>query len=71
MSDKLTRERAIALHAATMLAGSWDKTFARNMAHIARCETAKFTEKQVANIERLAWKYRRQIPDRLIPEKAQ
>lgn len=59
---------ARALHGCSMLPGSWDKRFARNMAEIATAddnEPGKYgiTLAQKEHLIRLAQKYRRQIPD--------
>ncbi len=62
VTDQLVKERADALARCSFLPGSWDKRFARDMA--ARTE---FSPRQAANIARLAWKYRRQMPAALVP----
>ena len=59
---------ARALHGCSMLPGSWDKRFARNMAEIADAddrEPGKYgiTQAQKDQLIRLAHKYRRQIPN--------
>lgn len=48
---------------ANMLPGSWDKSFSREMAAVvaAGCQVG-ITMKQMASLERLGWKYRRQLP---------
>ena len=67
MSD-LTADRARALAGVSYLPGSWDKRFARDVAAIAAAG-GTLTDKQAANVDRLAWKYRRQLPARLVPER--
>lgn len=45
------------------LPASWDKRFARQMAYVAEHSPDKdLTDKQIANLIRLAHKYRRQMP---------
>lgn len=63
----LTRSRALALARCTMLPGSWDKRFARDMAALAAARDSTISPTQAANIDRLAWKYRRQMPSLLVP----
>lgn len=63
---QLAADRAKALAALSYLPGSWDKRFTRDVAAIVNAGQP-LTEKQMANVERLAWKYRRQLAPRLIP----
>jgi hypothetical protein len=67
MTD-MAMERAKALARCTMLPGTWDKRFVRSVAAIA-ASGVSMTDKQVEQVDRLAWKYRRQLPVRLVPEK--
>jgi hypothetical protein len=62
----IANDRAMALGHLNYLPGSWDKRFARAVASAAAAGTP-LSEKQAANVERLAWKYRRQLPARLVP----
>ena len=55
-----------ALGRCTFLPASWDKRFARALAMMP---ADKITERQRRNVIRLAWKYRRQMPDDLVPSK--
>ena len=66
-ANEITILRAKALANCTFLPASWDKRFARDMARQANAETPVFSEKQIENINRLAWKYRRQISEKLVP----
>jgi hypothetical protein len=59
---ELERSLAQALARCIFLPGSWDKRFAHDMA--AR---SNVTEKQAANITRLAWRYRKQLPPGIRP----
>ena len=58
----IQHERAAALARCSFLPGSWDKRFVRDVASLKT-----HTPLQAANIDRLAWKYRRQLPARLVP----
>ena len=49
------------LASCTFQVGSFNKRFARNIAGIARSEQPELTEKQLTNLWRLVWRYRRQI----------
>lgn len=62
----IAADRARWLATLNYLPGSWDKRFARDVAAYVAAGRP-LSEKQVANVERLAWKYRRQLPARLIP----
>lgn len=62
----LVRKQAVALGRCTMLPGSWDKRFARDAAAIAE-RGGTLTDSQARNVERLAWKYRRQMPANIAP----
>ena len=58
------RTLAMRLSGCSMLPGSWDKRFSRDMAYAAQNDgCAPYTEKQREHILRLAYKYRRQMPD--------
>ncbi len=60
---------ATALGRVTYLPGIPAKRFARNMAAIAEHRPdLDLSEKQNAYMQRLAWRYRRQIPADLVPE---
>jgi hypothetical protein len=52
---------ARALSTCTFLPASWDKCFARNMAATANDPAIAFTERQQAQLVRLANRYRRQL----------
>lgn len=65
MTD-LVRKQAVALGRCTMLPGSWDKRFARDVAAITE-RGGTLTASQAKNVERLAWKYRRQMPAAIAP----
>lgn len=61
------RRLARALNRCTFLPGSWDKRFVRAMAFLEEHGPAHdLTEKQAANLARLAHKYRRQMPPALV-----
>jgi hypothetical protein len=62
----IAAKRAKALASLSYLPGTWDKRFTRDVAAIVAAGR-ELTEKQAQNVERLAWKYRRQLPARLIP----
>ena len=62
----IAADRAWALAGLSYLPGTWDKRFTRDVAAIVAAGR-ELTEKQAASVERLAWKYRRQLPARLIP----
>lgn len=62
----IAAERAKALARLSYFPGTWDKRFTRDVAAIVTAGR-ELTEKQAENVERLAWKYRRQLPPRLIP----
>jgi hypothetical protein len=54
---------ALALARCRFLPGSWDKSFVRGMVHRARTAPDEpLTEHQAELMRRLAYKYRRQIP---------
>lgn len=61
MTD-IAHERAAALARCTFLPGSWDKRFVQDVWALE-----EFSTLQEANINRLALKYRRQMPARLVP----
>lgn len=55
-------EAAIALEKCTFLPGSYEKKFARGMAAIATSEPGReLTDKQLAYLEKLLHRYRRQL----------
>lgn len=56
---------AEALSRCTFLRGSHDKRFARDLAAYIYLD---LTERQAAHLNRLAWKYRRQMPAHLVPK---
>lgn len=59
---------AQALENCAMLPGCTDKRFARDMAKRSRTPNPKpLTDRQAANLERLAYRYRRQLPADLVP----
>lgn len=61
-------EIAIALSHCGFLPASSDKRFARDMARLAVAKPDhELTEKQDRYLRLLAWRYRRQMPARLIP----
>lgn len=57
----------LALSKATMPAGHSHKRFAAN---IAGCRLELLTEAQWRQVMRLAWRYRRSMPVKLVPDKA-
>lgn len=60
--------RALALNQCSFLPGSTDKAAARKYAYWATMNARyELTPAQQAQIERLAWKYRKQIPIHLVP----
>jgi hypothetical protein len=56
---------AQALALCTFLTASDDKRFARDMAN--RSPDLALSERQALHLERLAWRYRRQMPADLVP----
>ena len=62
-------ELALALrHNVSMLPGSSQKRFARDIAHIAATDpTREITLRQRHYMELMAWRYRRQLPNHLVP----
>ena len=59
-------EVAKALGACTFLPGSWNKRFAKDIKWLAEHTPEKeLTPRQSANLVRLAWRYRRQMPAHL------
>lgn len=66
MTD-LEAERIRALSRCTMLPGSYEKRFVRDLS-VRDPVTTSLTEKQAALVESLAWRFRRQMPARLVPE---
>ena len=65
MSD-LANKQAIALGRCNFLPGSWEKRFTRDVAAIAE-RGGELTPRQQENVERLAWKFRRQLPADIAP----
>jgi hypothetical protein len=61
--------RALALENAKVAKWCGDLTFLRGMALIARGRAPLMTEAQIAQINRLAHKYRKQIDPELVPKK--
>ena len=62
---------AQALGRCSMLPGTSDKRFVKDMERRAYgLKPAELTERQAANLERLAWRFRRQMPSSLVPETA-
>lgn len=59
---KLARERLAHLKHASFQAGSYHKSFVRDTSL-----DGELSERQVGYIAILAWKYRRQIPAKLVP----
>ncbi len=60
-----------ALERCSFLPASPDKRFVRQMATRSRKQAPPaLTEKQAAFLDGLAWRYRRQIPDYLVPARA-
>jgi len=53
------------LRGCTFLPGSWDKRFARDMETLGPCDM--LSPKQEVQLERMAWRYRRQIGRALVP----
>lgn len=70
-ADKITILRALALTKCSFLPGSWDKKFSRDMGAIAASGSPFYTERQIENIARMAYKLRRQMPEELVPETPQ
>ncbi|WP_337846795.1 hypothetical protein [Sphingomonas sp.] len=66
MADLLP-ERVRALAGLSYLPGSWDKRFVRDVNAIVAAGQP-LSPKQRENVDRLARKYRRQMPARLVPE---
>ena len=66
-NDLLRRQlRHLKGESVTMLPGSWDKTFIND---VFGKDIATLTENQRNQVRRLAYKYRRQMPRELIPER--
>jgi hypothetical protein len=63
--DRL-REQLRHLQACTMIPGCWDKRF---VADTFQKDPAKLTENQRNQVRRLAYKYRRQMPAQLVPNR--
>jgi hypothetical protein len=64
------RELSAALASCTFLPGSSDKRFCRDMAATARATPdAELTPRQRHYLEILAWKFRRQLPSRFVPDR--
>jgi hypothetical protein len=62
-------DTARALGRCSFLPGTADKRFARDLAFLAEHSPEReITERQALNLQRLAWKYRRQMPAALIPD---
>ena len=66
MTD-LIPERIRVLATLSYLPGSWDKRFVRDVNAIVAAGES-LSPKQRENVDRLARKYRRQMPARLVPE---
>lgn len=64
MPDEITRDRVAALARCTFLPASWDKRFVQS---VWGQDHDTLTPLQVATVDRLAWKYRRQMPKPLVP----
>lgn len=65
------REVARALGRCSFLPGSWEKRFAQDMADRADAAAAERTAisgRQALCLERLAWKFRNQMPRHLVPD---
>ncbi len=60
----LVLDRIAALQRVTFLPGSSHKRFARE---IGQTDPRHFTTSQVRHVARLAWRYRRQMPEHLVP----
>jgi hypothetical protein len=60
----LLARQVAALARAMMPPGCWDKRFVRD---VAGRDAATLTDKQKAAVQRLLWKYRRQLPKHLVP----
>jgi hypothetical protein len=71
--DKVHFEMLQGLRRCTFMPGSWDKRFVRDLA--SKPEDAELTEKQQEWVEKMAYKYRRQVgkvwtgrePERIYP----
>ncbi len=59
------REQIQALSGCSMIPGSWDKRFVTDMLERS---PAALTENQRNQVRRLAYKYRRQMPQKLLPK---
>lgn len=59
--NELDIAAATCLGKCIFLPGSYNKRFAWSMRNIALSDQPELTEKQYANLWRLAWRYRRQI----------
>jgi len=55
------RRKAALLSRCTFLPASWDKRYARDIWALAQDADGGLTEKQAAHLERMYWRYRRQI----------
>lgn len=65
---ELQQLRARALAQCTMMPGSWEKRFARDMASIAAARPeSNLSPKQMEWITKLSWRFRRQMPQHLVP----
>lgn len=63
-------ELALALGSCSFPPGSSQKRFARDLAYRAtNAPTVDITLRQRHYLELLAWKYRRQLPKRLVPDR--
>lgn len=64
----LQQLRAKSLAACTMCPGSWEKRFSRDMASIATARPEMIlTSKQIEWLNKLSWRFRRQMPSHLVP----
>ncbi|HUO23691.1 MAG TPA: hypothetical protein VMU59_14335 [Caulobacteraceae bacterium] len=62
------RRQAEALGRCSFLPGSAEKRFCRDMAaRAALAAPPELTERQAAYLERLCWRFRRQLPAHLVP----
>lgn len=67
--EPVVLSRALALEKCSFLPGSFDKRFSRDIASAVRAN-ASLTPRQVETINRLAYKYRRQMPADLVPARS-
>jgi hypothetical protein len=68
-------KQALALARCRFLPASPDKRFARDIVTLSTADAAAerpvgITERQAEHLQRLCWKYRRQIPEDLVPASA-